>query len=294
VDNQSFPRDILKRPETTYIQTWHGSALKVMGSDIPSERRKTAAQRAAAQAMVDRFDYFVVRSEHDVRTLVQGLGVKAEILRTGYPRNDALVNRDAAATAATDALRNKLGLPEDKRVLLYAPTFRQSGGKVQNFAMPFDLTRFGREFGDDWVLLIRTHYLNTVVLPPEADAYARNVSDIPDITPLMLLADGLITDYSSVMFDYALLDRPQFFYAYDFEEYTQQERGAYFDLHERAPGPVVHDEDALFEALRDFDTTKAEHADRRADFVRSFGEFDRGTAAKEIVERCILRPGDHR
>ncbi|MDI2131715.1 bifunctional glycosyltransferase/CDP-glycerol:glycerophosphate glycerophosphotransferase [Yinghuangia seranimata] len=285
IDNQGFPRDVLKRPETTYIQTWHGSALKQMGDDQPAEKRRTQAQRAATRRMLDRFDYFVVRSRHDVDTLVRAFNLRAEVLPVGYPRNDALVDGGAALAEQLAALRTRLGLADGRRVLLYAPTFRQDGADVADFEMPFDLDRFGREFGSEWVLLVRTHYLNEFTVPPGAADFVRNVSNIHDITQLLLLADGLVTDYSSVMFDYALLDRPMFFYAYDFDAYTRQERGAYFDLREHAPGPFVEDEEGLFAALRGFDASRSEYADARGAFVKRFGEYDTGTAARAVVER---------
>ncbi|MCF2526833.1 bifunctional glycosyltransferase/CDP-glycerol:glycerophosphate glycerophosphotransferase [Yinghuangia soli] len=285
IDNQGFPRDILKRPETTYIQTWHGSALKNMGDDVPAEKRRTQAQRAATRRMLDRFDYFVTRSQHDADTLVRAFGLRAEVLPIGYPRNDALVDRGAGLAAELRELRTKLRLDDDRRVLLYAPTFRQDDNGAVEFEMPFDLERFGREFGRDWILLVRTHYLDQFSVPPGARDFVRNVSGVHDITPLLLTADALVTDYSSVMFDYALLDRPMFFYAYDYEAYTQHERGTYFDLREAAPGPFTRDEDELFAALRDFDAARDDYADARRDFVRRFGEFDTGTAAKALVQR---------
>jgi CDP-glycerol glycerophosphotransferase len=287
IDNQGFPRQALKRPETTYIQTWHGTALKRMGHDIPSEKRKSAVEREAVRGMLDRFDHFVVRTEHDVRTLVEAFELKADLLRVGYPRNDALVAPSAENTAEVAALRAQLGIPDGHRVLLYAPTFRQKGTAVQEFELPFDLVRFTAELGPDVTLLIRTHYLDKVKLPAGTAAQVRNVSGHPDITPLLLLADGLITDYSSVMFDYALLDRPLYFFTYDYDEYTGQERGAYFDLREEAPGPVVEDPESLFAALVAPDS----YADRRAEFVRKYGEYDHGNAAKAIVQKFFPASG---
>jgi CDP-glycerol glycerophosphotransferase len=102
--------------------------------------------------------------------------------------------------------------------------------------MPFDLERFAHELGETHVLLVRPHYLSTVVVPPSLRGTVRNVADVDDVTSLLLLTDTLITDYSSIMFDYALLDRPMVFFASDLEEYVRC-RGAYFDLAEHAPGP---------------------------------------------------------
>jgi CDP-glycerol glycerophosphotransferase len=107
---------------------------------------------------------------------------------------------------------------------------------------------------------------------------------VHDVTSLLLLADALVTDYSSLMFDYALLDRPMVFFTPDLEEYTRT-RGTYFDLRKEAPGPVVAHPDELFAALADLDGVAATYAERRRGFVDRYGEYDRGTAAKQVVDR---------
>ena len=285
VDNQGFPAGLTKRRQTTYIQTWHGSAYKRMGFDEPSVKQSTWAEHVRRRLMTARFDHFLVRSEHDVRTLATGLGVTAPMMRAGYPRNDPLVN--GGDPEETAALRGRLGLADDTRtVVLYAPTFRtdDSDRPAPRFSPPFDLDRFAREFGNSHVLLVRAHYLSTAVVPPGLRGTVIDVSGMHDVTPLLLLADALVTDYSSVMFDYALRDRPMIFYTPDLDEYVLR-RGTYFDLAEHAPGPVVGDEDELFAALADLDRVHRDHAERRRRFVELFGEYDTGTAAKAVVER---------
>ncbi|MFG2647351.1 CDP-glycerol glycerophosphotransferase family protein [Streptomyces sp. NPDC048436] len=290
VDNQSYPLKLTKRPETTYIQTWHGSALKRMGFDEPSWKLRSKPQQDEQQRVLDRFDRFLVRSEHDVRTLAKALRLKEKVLlRVGYPRNDALVRtkrrEDASGVRERGPLAAEFGIPEGKRVLLYAPTFRRHGGRHGRFELPFDVERFAEEFGDRYVLLVRSHYLNHVVLPPSVRGRVIDVSAHHDVTPLYELADAMITDYSSVMFDYALLDRPMLFFTYDYEEYVHEGRGTYFDLRERAPGPVVDTEEELFGALKVLDEQALEYGLARARFVADFGEYDRGDAAKSVVEQ---------
>ncbi|AZQ35466.1 CDP-glycerol:glycerophosphate glycerophosphotransferase [Streptomyces cyaneochromogenes] len=283
IDNQSYPLKLTKRPGTTYIQTWHGSALKRMGFDEPGWKLKSRPEQAEQQRSLDRFDHFLVRSEHDVRTLARAFRLREKaLLRVGYPRNDELVR--ARESAERPPLAAELGIPADKKVLLYAPTFRQHGGR--RFELPFDVERFAEEFGDRYVLLVRAHYLNHVVLPPSVRGRVIDVSDHHDVTPLLALADALITDYSSVMFDYALLDRPMLFFPYDYEEYVHTGRGTYFDLLERAPGPVVRTEDELTSLLEEssLEEQTVKYAAERERFVADFGEYDKGTAARDIVE----------
>ncbi|MFC8200754.1 CDP-glycerol glycerophosphotransferase family protein [Streptomyces sp. NPDC057298] len=294
VDNQSYPLKLTKRPQTTYLQTWHGSALKRMGFDEPEWKLRPRPEQAEQQRILDRFDRFLIRSEHDVRTLARAFRLKERtLLRVGYPRNDALVQARVrereTGRRERGPLAAELGIPDDREVLLYAPTFRRQGSGQRRFELPFDVERFADEFGDRYVLLVRSHYLNHVVLPPSVRGRVVDVSAHHDVTPLLALADGLITDYSSVMFDYALLGRPMFFFAYDYEEYVHEGRGTYFDLLERAPGPVVRTEGELRTALASLDEQTAKYAEAREGFVAEFGEYDKGTAAQSIVDQFFSR-----
>ncbi|MFF4290426.1 bifunctional glycosyltransferase/CDP-glycerol:glycerophosphate glycerophosphotransferase [Streptomyces sp. NPDC001739] len=294
VDNQSYPLKLTKRPETTYLQTWHGSALKKMGFDQPALKAQTRQQQEEQQRSLDRFDRFLVRSEHDVHTLARAFRLKEKtLLRVGYPRNDALVRarqrEEELGRRERGPLAAELGIPEDKTVLLYAPTFRKAGGRHGRFELPFDVERFAEQFGDRYVLLVRSHYLNHVVLPPTVQGRVIDVSARHDVTPLLALADGLITDYSSVMFDYALLDRPLVFFTYDYDEYVHEGRGTYFDLLAHAPGPVVRTEDDFHETVKSFETLSLEYARKRAEFVAKFGEYDRGDAARSIVDQFFAQ-----
>lgn len=289
IDNQGYPLKLSKRPETTYIQTWHGSALKRMGFDEPKYRVMSEGDQENYQKALDRWDHFVVRSEHDVRTLARAYRLPEEkLLRVGYPRNDALVQaRDSAERpAAARELAEQLGLRPGLPVVLYAPTFRAGAdGRVRGFEAPFDVDAFADRFGDRFTLLVRSHYLNKVTLPPSVAGRIVDVTGVPDITPLLLLADALVTDYSSVMFDYALTHRPIVFYAYDWEEYAHDIRGTYFNLLEEAPGPVARTEEELLSTLSDLDAVRAKYGDQVKDFVARYGEYDRGDAAARIADR---------
>ncbi|MEU3525285.1 CDP-glycerol glycerophosphotransferase family protein [Streptomyces sp. NPDC038707] len=297
IDNQGFPLKLGKRPETTYIQTWHGSALKRMGFDEPKYRVMPEHEQRAYQEAIDRFDYFVVRGRHDERTLAPAYRISEDrLLRTGYPRNDALVRaKDAGAPdPVARELAERLGIRPDRPVVLYAPTFRERNGKVRTFEFPFDVDEFADRFGDRLTLLVRTHYLNHVTLPPSVAGRVVDVGGEPDITPVLLLADALVTDYSSVMFDYALLRRPMVFFTYDWEEYAGSSRGTYFDLAEEAPGPVVHTAEDLFDVLEDLDRLARDQEARLKEFVARYGEYDRGDAAARIVDRFFGTRGDAR
>lgn len=286
VDNQGFPQKVGKPRRTTYIQTWHGSAYKRMGADEARVKMLNAAARRRLQQAVDRFDHFLVRGEHDVRTLGRAYRLPGEkLMRVGYPRNDRL-----AGGAAPDAeLAAQLGLTDGRQVVLYAPTFRgDAGGKARKAQLLLDVERFAERFADEKVLLVRSHYLERVTLPGTVRGDVVDVSGRHDVTAVLGLADVLVTDYSSVMFDYVLLDRPMVFYTPDLREYTTQ-RGSYFDLREHAPGPLAETEDDLFRVLADIapapGSAPDDYAAARRRFAAEFGGYDTGGAAAAVVDR---------
>ncbi|MFI0933489.1 CDP-glycerol glycerophosphotransferase family protein [Streptomyces sp. NPDC021019] len=297
VDNQGFPQQLRKPRHTTYLQTWHGSAYKRMGFDETRVRLQNAPQRVRLQQAVDRFDHFLVRSEHDVNTLARAYRLPEErLLRTGYPRNDALIaEHDRAETEGRlprPPLAGVLGLDDHKKTVLYAPTFRGGPGKQRRTRLLLDVREFAERFGDTHTLLVRAHYLESARLPLCPPGTVVDVSRHHDVSELLTLTDVLITDYSSIMFDFALLDRPVVLFAPDLEAYAA-ERGSYFDLRERAPGPVTETQEELFATLTELKRSDTRYADRRRAFVRQFGTYDRGDAARRTVA-AVFAPGSSR
>lgn len=237
VDNQGFPHALDKPRHTTYLQTWHGSAYKRMGFDEARHRTMNAPERERLRRAVGRFDHFMVRSEHDVRTLARAYRIPEErLLRAYYPRNDRLVEAlrrdEREGRFPRPPLATELGIPDHRTVVLYAPTFRGVPKKGQIAQLPLDVKEFAQRFGDTHVLLVRAHYMEAASLPVTPPGTVVDVSGHHDVSELLVLADVLITDYSSIMFDYALLDRPLVHFAPDLDAYTA-DRGTYFDLRER-------------------------------------------------------------
>lgn len=297
VDNQGFPQQLHKPRHTTYLQTWHGSAYKRMGFDETRVRLQNAPGRERLQRAVDRFDHFLVRSEHDVNTLARAYRLPEErLLRTGYPRNDALIaertRSETEGRLPRPPLAGALGLDDHKKTVLYAPTFRGGPGKQRRARLLLDVREFAERFGDTHTLLVRAHYLESARLPLCPPGTVVDVSRHHDVSELLALTDVLITDYSSIMFDFALLDRPVVLYAPDLEAYAA-ERGSYFDLREEAPGPVTATQEELFAALAELKKSDTRYADRRRAFVRRFGPYDRGDAARRIVA-AVFAPGSSR
>lgn len=287
VDNQGFPLELRKPPATTYLQTWHGSAYKRMGFAESRIKARNAPEREKLSTALARFDHFLVRSEHDVATLARDYRLPAEsLVRCGYPRNDRLVRARATDESRgrfpRPALAADLGIPDHREVVLYAPTFRGMPKKGTT-QLPLDVRRFAERFGDDYVLLVRAHYLESAALPPCPPGTVIDVSGHHDVSELLCLADALITDYSSIMFDYALLDRPMFFFAPDLDAYVA-ERGSYFDLRAEAPGPVVETEPELLRIMAELKKSDTAHRENRARFAEKFGGYESGQAARTAVD----------
>ncbi|MYW64729.1 CDP-glycerol glycerophosphotransferase [Streptomyces sp. SID8379] len=292
VDNQGFPHALDKPRHTTYLQTWHGSAYKRMGHDEIRHKTQNAPQREQLARAVGRFDKFLVRSEHDVNTLARAYRIPEErLMRIGYPRNDRLVEArgrdEREGRFPRPALAAALGIPDHRTIVLYAPTFRGApGGKQAQLLL--DVREFAERFGDTHTLLVRAHYMETATLPVTAPGAVVDVSRHHDVSELLCLADVLVTDYSSIMFDYALLDRPIVHFAPDLDTYAA-ERGSYFDLRARAGGPVVDTQDALHRTLAGIKESDADWQEARRAFAAEFGRYDDGGAARAVVDALFTR-----
>jgi CDP-glycerol glycerophosphotransferase len=280
VDNQGFPPIVRKRPGQRYLQTWHGSPLKRMGLDEPRFAASPAARQRLQQQM-SRWDDFVVASSTAEEVFKRAFPMRANILRTGYPRNDPLFHADD--DAFVQDLKKRLDLPTDRRIVVYAPTFRDYQRVLHaDPQLGVDLDTFGAQAGADWFLLVRAHYLEKFSLHRRHLPYAMDVSEHHDVSELLVVADALLTDYSSVMFDYALTGRPMAFHLYDYDLYTAH-RGTYFDLRREAPGPVMTTTDEITEWLAGVDATHARYTDAYRAFRQRHCDYERGTASDDVV-----------
>jgi CDP-glycerol glycerophosphotransferase len=232
-----------------------------------------------------------VPSEYFVDTFVSSYGYSGALLRCGLPRNDALVN-GLSADARTDRLQI-LGLPTDRKLILYAPTFRKDDDQRKPLTELIDLRTMNNELSEEFFLIVRAHYLDKLHVSRRYAAFARDVSQHHDITELLQLADVLVTDYSSVMFDYANLRRPMVFFAYDYDDYVRDERGTYVELTQIAPGPVVHDAAGLIDALKSVDVDRAHYRERYDEFRQRFCTYESGQAARAVVQEFFGGAGPH-
>jgi CDP-glycerol glycerophosphotransferase len=296
ISNSIIHDHLLTRDGQYFVQAWHGTPLKRLGCDITQDAHATYTvdgihKRYRREG--SRMSYLVAQSDFAAEKLGSAFdllrtGQSAKILVTGYPRNDALAHPRPEAVAAA---RRRVGVPEGKKVVLYAPTWRDD---EHNAALGFthrigaDFERLRTSLGDDYVVLFRAHYLIASNFDFSAlGDFVIDVSAINDINELYLMSDLLVTDYSSVFFDYAVLGRPIVFYMYDLERYAEEIRGFYLDLSE-LPGPIVKNEGELAAAIIAAGSPSAEQDDRLKRFRERFAPLDDGLAAARLLTRIGL------
>lgn len=277
VDNQGMAHLADKKEQQVYIQTWHGTPLKRMGYD--QKKLPTNQELARLKKQTDAWDYLVSPNRYTSKVLKRGFRYGGEILETGYPRNDLLISQPPEIK---EKARMNLGISSEKRVILFAPTFRDWNPNSFQRVLD-DVQAISKKIDESTVLVLRLHYLlsDKIAAQFELPANIVDASIYQDIQELYLLADLLITDYSSVMFDYALLKRPILLYCYDLDEYIAR-RGMYFDFAEKAPGPVCETVDEVLEYIGHPEKMAAfEGALDR--FVREFGSLEDGRASAKVI-----------
>ncbi|MDN3297539.1 CDP-glycerol glycerophosphotransferase family protein [Streptomyces ficellus] len=285
VNNVNFPNAVVKRPGTVHLQTHHGTPLKRMGVD--QREHPAAAQGLNFETLlerVDRWDYSLSANSHSTEMWQRAYPSGYRTLDYGYPRNDIHYRATAADVRAA---RAKLGIRPGQRALLYAPTHRDHESR---WTPRLDLPRLADDLGEDTVLLVRGHYFHERLPGPRHDRVL-DVTGYDPVEELALAADALITDYSSIMFDYANLDRPIVLHTDDWETYTAT-RGVYFDITAEPPGPVTRTQDDLTGILLDGTWCDEAAAKQRHDFRLRFCEYDDGRAAERVVRRVFLGEGE--
>lgn len=290
VSDTRMPLYLIKRKDVCYIQTWHGTPLKKLALDLTSldmggsvnlEKYKENFQKNTAM-----WDYLVSQNPYSSQIFRRCFAFDKNMLECGYPRCDVLFEKNTPEQIL--ALKKELGLPTDKKILLYAPTWRdndyQEKGKY-NYQPELDPALLQKALGEDTILIVKYHYLVASDYdwsPYEGFVY--NFSQADDISPLYLVSDALITDYSSVMFDYAILNRPMFFFCYDLENYRDTLRGFYFDFEKEAPGPIVKTSQELLSVLIESrENPNPVYSQKLAAFREKFTSFEDGHACERIT-----------
>lgn len=279
INNNNWPDFFSKRPYQTYVQAWHGTPLKRIGNDVPLGNLSLTYRDLMARE-AEAWDFLIAQNRYSAEIFPRAFGFDGEVIEVGYPRNDSLVDETAELTR--QLVRLALGIDETTRAILYAPTWRdnlkgQAGyGKV-NF---LNFEQLSRLCSGKIKLLYRGH-TNTANNSTELPADVIDVTNHPDVNELMLASDALVTDYSSIFFDYAVMRKPIYFLVPDLDQYAGTTRGFYAPLEDIAPGPLCFDTQQLADSMNK-GSFSVDHGTIDG-FIREFAPFDDGKAASRVL-----------
>ena len=301
VVNTRMPEWIEPKSDQIYVQCWHGTPFKRLGLDMPDTAvaALNTAKELGWRYQIDaqKWTYILSPSAYCSEHLLTAFGVSTEtnckVLEVGYPRNDVIVNtlKSVDLEISIKRIKEKLNIPNGKRVLLYAPTWRDSKyksnyGYVMDNDLDFDLLQ--KRLSKEWIILLRTHYYirNRFDLD-RWNGFIIDVSSVNDINDLYVVADALMTDYSSVLFDYSNSRRPLIFYFPDFKFYKNDLHGFYIDPAE-LPGDKCFSSEEVVEAIESLDDWDKEFGENYREFRQRFCPMDDGLAAKRVVEQVFI------
>jgi CDP-glycerol glycerophosphotransferase (TagB/SpsB family) len=295
VDDYFFPIYVIRpRAGTTIVQTWHACGpFKKFGYSLAGKSFGASPALTRRVAIHSNYDIVLVASRPSADCLAEAFRLPLDRFVTdlGIPRTDLLVGEERIATGAA-AVRRHYAVPDGKRVVLYAPTFRGDSIGAARAPENLDLHELKKTLGADHVVLLRQHpFVRDTRVSPELADFVIDVSAHPEVNELMLASDVLITDYSSVIFDFALLGRPIVLFAPDHDAY-EKERGFYFDYRADGPGPVFENTAPLAQYLRagQFELPRVERF-RAFWFEVADGNSTRRFVDRVVVPRLPSRPG---
>lgn len=289
VFNCRMPEYLQKKKGQVYLQTWHGTPLKRLAHDIEVPKDTTffrseisfGEMTKAYDIDVEKYDYMISPNKFTTEVFQSAFRINAErLVETGYPRNDILIN---ASLEMIQDLKIKYNIPDDKKVLLYAPTWRDNSYITSGytFDLSVDFYKWREVLGDEFVILFKPHYLISNKFDLAGlDDFVYSIPTTVDISELYLISDALITDYSSVFFDYAILNRPVYFYMYDLEEYKEELRGFYINIHSELPGEIYTNEINILHDIKSlkFNTNKI------VEFNNRFNNMEDGSASRRVID----------
>jgi len=271
------------KENVTCVQLWHAAgAIKQFGlRDLSIEDRPPSAFRRF-KAVYSRFDYVVIGSDKMAAIFKEGFGIKEkQLLRTGIPRTDFFFDHENLEKAA-QSLRRYFPIIDEKKVILYAPTYRDQELHVQELKM--DIEKMYKYFHDDYVLFLSLHPAVKVDIENNHPDFAIDVTTY-NINHLLVIADVLISDYSSTIFEYSLFNKPMVFFAYDIDEYDE-ERGFWEVYEELVPGPVAYNMDDLVEVIKN----EAYDMSGVREFSEEWNRYSKGRSSEQLVR--VVYGGD--
>ena len=273
------------REGTRCIQLWHAAgAIKTFGFEDESVRNRSKGAIRRFKKVYDRFSHVVVGSDEMAGIFNRSFGVEPNrIVKTGIPRTDLFFNK-AEQEEMKEKLYGVFPILRDKKVILYAPTFRDNQKNEGEY--PLDAETLLQTLGTEYVLMIKNHPVITHTPSKHLEGSVIDVSDYKDVNHLLLLTDILITDYSSIPFEFSLMEKPMIFYAYDLEEYTEA-RGIQGNYHEIVPGPVAKNTEDIIQYIQEdlFDVNTL------TNYKKKWNTYSNGQSAFNLVKRLYKEKG---
>ncbi len=273
VTNTNIERGLdFKKKGTRYLNTWHGTTLKKIGNDCQNR----------GDYDFSKVDYMTVSGKYDEKIFKGAFNVSEKsYLKCGLPRNEFLWKNKENIKLIKD-IKKKKQIPQDKKIILYAPTWRdsQDGGSTFSISPPIEIEKWVRKLSSNYILYFRSHIITDTVGGIEYSDFWRDGNIENDVNELLLIADVLITDYSAIAFDYSILERPIFCFAYDYKEYMKS-RETYFDMDDLYPNKHFDTEDQLLDALTNINFEEEKLKTKR--FKEMFMPYC-GDATKKCVE----------
>ncbi|WP_299221972.1 CDP-glycerol glycerophosphotransferase family protein [uncultured Alistipes sp.] len=283
VTNSSVERGLsFKGKHTFYINTWHGTPIKKMGTDIASENKSFKSKSDVVA------DVMLAQGAYEAEIFSRVFSIPMSHFRiVGLPRNDRLVHVSATQVAE---LKSRLNIPHDKTVVLYAPTFREYDKNLKRecvLELPVHFDKWRARLADKYCILFRAHYEVARSMNISDNEFIRDVSSYSDLDALMLVSDLLISDYSSIFFDYAIMNKPMLCFAFDYEKYDRH-RGLYFDIRKELGERILSTEDDVLDVLADFD---GEYYTRRSMLFKDKYITEYGQASRRTVDMIAENMG---
>jgi CDP-glycerol glycerophosphotransferase len=288
VANTHLPPWFRRRYGQVVVQTWHGIGFKRVGFDIEQVQFANRAYLANLELEAPNWTFLTSPNSFCTPILHRAFRYEGEICEIGSPRNDLLISGDRDAIAKQ--VRAAVGLPADKKIVLYAPTWRDNeyhGPGMYKFNLRLDVAKFPAELREEYVLLVRRHSNTVDDLLGWGSDFIWDVANYPDTRELLAAADVLITDYSTIALDFSNTGRPILFYAYDLDNYRDDLRGFYFNLESEAPGPVLRTTAEVVAALRDLPTVVERYRNQYSAFREIFGHLEDGHATDRCIDRML-------
>lgn len=274
ITNSSVERGLdFKNKNTFYLNTWHGTPLKKMGSDIQTDNKSFKSKSK------NKVDTMNAQSDYEANIFSRVFNIpRNHFLEVGLPRNDKLINYSCKTRSD---IRARLDIPSNKKVILYAPTFREYEKDKNNGCVlkpPMNLKKWENKLSDEYILLFRAHYEVSKVMEINNNYFVRDMTNYNSLNDLMIASDILVSDYSSIFFDYSLMNKPMLYFTYDYEKYSSH-RGMYFDIREHLNGGK--NEDEIINILKNIDVNL--EVNKTIDFKNKFVNYS-GDATKKTID----------